>query len=215
MLDDIIVNERGAENYLAQGFAGSLADAEEWVSLCAQWAGGVGSPILQDSPSASINTRKNSLATGNFTSVISYLISWMDKSLVNTDTFSAKLNEVKKDFLDRHVVFMHVDVEEVFGFKDSIEFEWGVTGMPPLDVVENVNLKKGKESLTLSGTFIGVPRNAANPTAAVKLAAYLTGKEYISKVLYNKAYGKTYLYPHYRDLLQGTFFLQHLSNDNY
>ena len=201
MLNDIIINERGAENYLAQGFSASLSDPQESVSLLSEWATGVSSFILKD--------QKRSLSTGYTSQVLKHIISWFDQSLLSIDIFSTSLSSLIDDFVDRHIVVMHIDAEQLYSIQSRIDFDWGVAGMPGLNLrptlTSNISID-GKSSMTLSGRFIGVSKNSKNPTAAIKLALFLSSTSYVKELITNPKYNRAYLYPIYPELLKGTIF---------
>ncbi|KAJ3341989.1 hypothetical protein HDU91_000602, partial [Kappamyces sp. JEL0680] len=162
MLDDIQVNERGAENYLLTGFSAPYSEPEEFISLVAEWAAGVGSAILKD--------RSVSLVTGNFTKVMNHLLSWLDQSLLDTSAFSDEWDTLFQSFIDRHDVFVHADATVLLEM-DRVPFEWGVAPMPGLSVsyVDDDGKEQTIDGIpagTLAGSYIGVNRHSSNLAGA-------------------------------------------------
>lgn len=182
-MQDIIVNERGAENYLAQGFAAPLSETQEWVSLLQEWAAGADGVILQDA-------KRSLVTTGNVSLSLALIMTWWDASLVSSDLFTTDKATILRDFLDRHIVFLHMDIEEMARIQNDIEFDWDVMGMPGFNVPGYF--------MTLAGTMQGVLKNGSNPTGAVKLAAYLNSPAYMRTVVQETGY----LHPLYPSLLK-------------
>ena len=200
MLYDIQVNERGAENYLLTGFSAPFKEADEFVSLTSEWASAVGAVILKD--------RKNSLVTGNLTSIMNHLITWSDLSILNTEDFEQYgWDKLFDEFCDRHAVFIHADPRILLDMK-RVEFEWGVAAMPGMDLsykTSNGTIVdwKGVQSGTLAGSFIGVNRYSSNLAAAVKYVNWATSEAYQKELISNFAFEKSYVCPSKLSLLQG------------
>jgi ABC-type glycerol-3-phosphate transport system substrate-binding protein len=217
MIEDILVNERGAENFQLTGIIYPFAETQEMISAAAEWSSAVNSVIISEH-------KKYSISTSAFTDVLSAIVKWRDNGFVEFDEVETTDEVAWTKFVRRQSIFVHTSAKRLLNMAD-VQFDYGVTGFPTIGeslltynrtMPSCVNYcdgipRNGTFTGTVSGLYIGVNRYSTNKAAAVRAVELLSSKEYQREVIPKKEYEKQYLSPTYLELTRDLEFCEPLN----
>jgi ABC-type glycerol-3-phosphate transport system substrate-binding protein len=217
MIEDILVNERGAENFQLTGIVYPFAEPQGMISAAAEWSSAVNSVIISEH-------KKYSISTSAFTDVLSAIVKWRDNGFVEFDEAETTDEVAWTKFLRRQTIFVHASTKRLLNMED-VQFDYGVTGFPTIGeelLTYNRSMpscitycdgipRNGTFTGTVHGLYIGVNRYSANKAAAVRAVELLSSKEYQREVIPKKEYQKQYVSPTYFDLARDLEFCEPLN----
>ncbi|KAH6561329.1 hypothetical protein BASA50_010196 [Batrachochytrium salamandrivorans] len=176
MLQDILENERAADNYKLSGYTSSFIEQQDWSMLVSEWVSASNATIINKDGMISI-------ADSDFAMMLVVISTWLNNGIIDIhdmDTFNSA-NALDR-FMQSQCVFLHTtasQLDAVMG-KDGgfgVAFDWGIIPMPPLaTTVDSMHGKSGVGVVT--GYAAGVYKFSRNPVGAVKVLKYLVSEEY-------------------------------------
>ncbi|KAH6574429.1 hypothetical protein BASA60_005533 [Batrachochytrium salamandrivorans] len=170
MLQDILENERAADNYKLSGYTSSFIEQQDWSMLVSEWVSASNATIINKDGMISI-------ADSDFAMMLVVISTWLNNGIIDIhdmDTFNSA-NALDR-FMQSQCVFLHTtasQLDAVMG-KDGgfgVAFDWGIIPMPPLaTTVDSMHGKSGVGVVT--GYAAGVYKFSRNPVGAVKVLKY-------------------------------------------